>query len=289
MNTQTINSEKKNLQRLINLVDKIPALPHIVQSALQVIDDPNSTAKTVAEIISKDVILAGRILRIANSAFFGFPRRIKSMHDAIVILGFDTVKNLVIAATIHKFNNKHRVSGYGVKSGELWRHSIGCALCSQMIAQEIGQDVDEAFIAGLMHDVGKVALDYLMVEESKKVLELVIEKNMSFSNAEMSVLGYDHSQIGTKISIKWNLPKSIVSAIEYHHKPLALKKNPELAAIVRLSDAICLMYGVGIGGEELDIEKDLSILKILNLDKKTASNLIDDIGNKIHSMIAQVK
>lgn len=288
MRTQTIYGEKKNFQRLISLVDKIPALPQIVQKALQIIDNPNSTAKAVAEIISKDVILAGRILRIANSAFFGFPRRIKSMHDAIVILGFDTIKNLVIAATIHKLN-KHKASGYGIKSGELWRHSLGCGLCAQEVAQKIGLDVDEAFISGLMHDVGKIALDYLMIEESKKILELVIEKNISFSSAEMAILGYDHSQIGGKIATKWNLPKSIVDAIEYHHKPLALKRNPEMASIVRLSDAVCLMYGIGIGGEELDLDKEQRILEVLNLNKKAASDLMEDIGGKIYGLIAQMQ
>lgn len=268
---------------MILLVEKMPALPKVTQKALEKLDNPYSTAKSVAEEISKDIVLAGRILRIANSAFYGFPRSIKSIHDAIIILGFDTVRNLIIAATVNVlFSDK--MSGYAIKSGELWRHSLGCAICAETVAKSINLDGDEAFVSGLMHDVGKVVMDKAMAEESKKILELVINDNMTFHQAELEVVGYDHAEIGSKIAIKWNLPVSIVRAIQFHHKPLALKQGPEMAAIVRFSDAACLTYGIGIGGEEFNIDSEKGLLKVLGLSQTAATDLVEELGEKISDL-----
>lgn len=288
MNLYALQEKEKKFQRLINCIDRMPAMPHVAQEAIEVIDNPRSTAKQVGEIITKDMILSGRILRIANSAFYGFPRQIKSVLDAIVILGFETVKNLTIAATVQKLFNK-KMDGYGIKSGELWRHSIGCALCSEAVAQNLKLDTDEAFISGLMHDVGKIVLDRFMKEESQKVLELVIEKNFNFTSAERMTLGYDHAQIGSKIAIKWNLPVNIVKAIEYHHKPESLKKEPKIAAIVRLSDAICMMHGIGMGGDELVLERDQAILDILGISKEQAGDLMEQTGNQVAELVHQLE
>lgn len=282
------NQEKqRQFDRLITFVEKLPALPQVTQRSLEILDNPYSTARSVAEEISKDLVLTGRILRIANSAFYGFPRSIKSIHDAIIILGFDTVRSLVIAATVNVLFSQ-KMSGYGFKSGELWRHSMGCAVCAETVARKLGLDADEAFISGLMHDVGKVVMDKAMTDESKKVLELVINGNYAFHEAEQKIIGYDHAEIGSKIAIKWNLPVSIVKAIEYHHKPLVLRRNPKMAAVVRFSDAACMLYGAGIGGEDFHIENEEKLLKVLEISQNAAKDLIVELGNKIDEISVKI-
>lgn len=280
MATSNSKDKQKQFDRLISFVEKLPALPQVTQKALEVLDDPYSTAKSVADEIGRDVVLAGRLLRIANSAFYGFPRRIKSINDAIIILGFETVRSLIMAATVNVLLNK-KMGGYGLESGELWRHSLGCAVCAETVARKLGLDAEEAFVSGLMHDVGKVVLDTAMTQESKVILDIVIQENCSFHEVEQRILGYDHAEIGSKIAIKWNLPRSIVRAIQYHHKPHSLVRDSQMASLIKFSDAACMTYGIGIGGEELNIEKEKALLRVLGMPVSVAKDLIVELGTKI--------
>jgi putative nucleotidyltransferase with HDIG domain len=272
--------QKQRIERLIKAIDRLPALPRVVNKAIKLLDDPQSTAKKVADVISYDPILTARLLRIANSAFYGFPRKIKTVRDAIIVLGFDTIKSLAVAASVHRMFNAE-MAGYGIERGELWRHSVGCALCAQALAAETGQDFDEAFVAGLLHDVGKVAIQHLIGEDFKEIIQLVIEDNLSFLQAENVVLGFDHAEIGARVAAKWNLPISLVNAIKYHHNPHESKKSRKLASIIKVSDSICLLFGIGIGGEDLSSNTKKRVSSILKINENRLEQLINQIGENV--------
>lgn len=278
-NRFVLDREQK-INRLVNAIDRLPALPSIVNKALNLLDDPNSTTKDISKVISLDPILTARILRIANSAFYGFPRRIKTIKDAAIILGFDTIRALIVAASVHKlFSNE--LKGYKVERGELWRHSVGTAMCAQKLASFFNIDSDETFIAGLLHDIGKVVIDQLIDEEFNSIMKLVVEDNLSFIHAEELILGFNHAEIGAKVALKWNLPNYLVDAIKYHHEPLNSRKLKKIPTIIKISDSICLMFGFGIGGEELTLNQRKSLSKVLKISTTHLEKLMIDIGENV--------
>lgn len=272
--------KKERLEKLIKAVDRLPALPNVVSKVLQQLDNPQSTAKKIADIISFDPILTARLLRIANSAFYGFPRKIKTVKDTIVVLGYETIKGLVVAASVHRLFNKE-MSTYKIESGELWRHSVGCAIGAQLLATETGEDPDEAFVAGLLHDVGKVAIDHIVGDDFKEIVKLVIEDNLTFLQAEKIVLGFDHAEIGSKVAAKWNLPLSLIDAIKYHHDPFRSKNSKKLAAIIKISDSICLTFGIGIGGDELSSSIKGQLADLLKLSENNLELFMNQVGENV--------
>jgi len=183
-------------RRVLKRVSDIPSLPQFVIDTLKKLDDPKSNAQDVADKLAKDEGLVLRILRLANSAYYGLPRRITSVSEAIALLGFKTVKSIVLAASVYKFMDG-AFTGYALDRGELWKHSLSVAFSARHIAKRF-KDVDdeEAYVAGMVHDIGKIVLnDYVRFGYSI-IVKLVEEDKMPFMDAERQVLGFDHAQVG---------------------------------------------------------------------------------------------
>ncbi len=213
---------KKQVMREVNRrLETLPSLPMVVIEVMQLVESEKSSASDFEEYIGYDPALAARILRIANSSFFGLRRTIKSIRDAIVILGFQTLKSLVMAASTSKLLNKP-AEGYGYLAGGLWKHSIACAVGSRLLAGKLGHGGKEAevfFVQGLLHDIGKLLLNNFAVEKVEALREAMEVRKLSLLEAEQLVMGTDHCQVGTTIAERWNLPREIASAIAYHENP----------------------------------------------------------------------
>ena len=288
---ETVSADQVKIERLIRAVDNLPPVPRNISKALGMIDDPRTTASKLSSVVSGDLALTGKVLKMANSSYYGFPRKIKSIKEAIVILGFDTMKNLITASSMQKVIDRE-MPGYKLQKGELWRHSMACAMCAETLTNVLGRsDIsgEEAFLAGLLHDMGKVVLDHFLREEYEKIMALVISDDISFYQAEQACLGFNHAEIGAKIATNWNLPLSIVQAIEFHHDPLKSKRSQVLASVVKMSDSICFTFGMGIGGEELDLDKEGELLDFLGVDRDVISDITYEIGETVESTIAQTE
>ncbi len=256
---------EQRLQRLVREVRDLPALPESTLKVMHLTDDPRTNAADIARALSMDQAMTVRLLKLANSAFYGGMRRVATVTEAVVLLGQRTVRNMAIALSCQELLDR-ALPGYGMDTGELWRHSFCCAYAAQALARKAGYRVaEEAFVGGLLHDIGKVILNLYMQAEFAKVSKLASLASLPFMEAERLVLGFDHAEAGARVLEKWNLPAPLVASVRYHHSPQDEPEPSALTAIVHLADVQCLMMGVGLGGDGLNYPLHPSALSLLRL------------------------
>lgn len=254
------------VERILRKVNEIPPLPMVVVKAIKTLDDPKSSSSDVAKIVSQDEGLTAKILKLANSAYYGFPRSIGTLSEAITVLGYNTVKSLIYAAAAHG-HMSGELQGYALDRGELWRHSLGVAIVCREIAKKVKyKDIEQAFVAGLLHDIGKIVLNQFVRFGFTLILKKVETEKVPFHEAEREILGFDHTDIGSKIAERWNLPLELVDAIANHHSPEKAAVSPKLTSIVHVADAVCLMLGWGIGADGLLYPLSEFALQTLGID-----------------------
>lgn len=268
-------------RRVLKRVNDIPSLPQFVIETLKKLDDPKSSAADVANKLSRDEGLVIRVLRLANSAYYGLSRRISSVSEAISFLGFKTVKSIVLAASVYKFMDSS-FTGYALDRGDLWKHSQSVASTARFLATRVkGVDPEEAYIAGMVHDIGKIVLnDYVRFGYSI-IIRLVEEEQLPFTDAEKQVLGFDHAQVGGLVIEQWNLPEIYMYTTSNHHSPAALPEDMQeyrlVVDVVHVANAICSMLGAGIGADGLQYslsEESLARIGVTNLEE-TMSSVVD--------------
>ncbi|PKM54326.1 MAG: hydrolase [Firmicutes bacterium HGW-Firmicutes-3] len=268
---------KMTLEELIEKVDDIPAFPQTVINIMLLLKEPRSAAVDIEREVMKDQGLTTKLLKMANSAFYSGRRQIKTVADATVLLGFDTVQSLVLASTVGKVMEKE-LKGYSYERNALWRQSQISAIMARAIAKKAKYpNPDIAYTAGLLKDVGKVILDEFVHESYQEILTMISNEVMTYVVAEEEVLGFNHGQVGARIVEKWNLASELVDAIEYHHKPFQSMDNIELVSIVHISDGLVMMMGMHEGIDTLGHEFFTDAVKILNLDESDLNQIMMDV------------
>ena len=238
------------LHQLINDIDTLPALPQVyaqVRAALKEAAEPS--AESVARIILREPTMAARILRIANSAFFGQRRRIETLSRAIVVLGFDMVANLVLSTAVFQDLMDGGVPGFDHSA--LWRHSVGCGLATRAIEEKRGGDIrrlEEAALAGLLHDLGKLIFARFMPDRFSNALVTAARQQAPLVEVEEGILGATHAAVGGYLADWWNLPAPIADALRWHHDPARSEHDVHLVIAVHLADVLAHRTGFGSSG-----------------------------------------
>ncbi len=268
---------------ILKAVKDLPPMPKVLFKIQKLLLDPNSDAKQVAEYIETDQALAARVLKMANSPFYGMSGKVSSVQHAAVILGFKTLGELTTLAGFSDFMGK-RLPGYNYNSDQLWKHSLAVALAARIIAEKINPKLtNEALTAGLIHDMGKIILDPYVLEHREVFDEFVEDENQTFMVAEKQVLGFDHAEIAFEICESWKFPAPLGQAIKYHHRP-SLSDGSEMAFILHLADYIAVLSGSGYDIDEiLDIREEGTegFLSVHQRDVKTIGRLIFESITKI--------
>jgi putative nucleotidyltransferase with HDIG domain len=238
-------------QDLARRTGDLPPLPSAVSRLLEMSRDANVSLSQMAEVIRHEPALTTKVLRLCNSAYYGLPRKVTSLQEAVVYLGADTLVNFVLAGCVAAFYRAAH-AGYGNLVGDLWRHSVSCAIASQLLADKCGEEkTGEAFTAGLLHDIGKIVLSAEVRARFDVIIERVRAENCTFEEAEREVLGFNHAEVGAIIAREWNLPVSLCEAIEFHHDPTRAEHFPRLCAQVHIANILCISLGIGLGNDGL--------------------------------------
>ena len=257
--------ETERLDALVRQVRDLPALPDTVVRVIHLTDDPKSGVGDIARVLVSDQALAARLLKLANSAFYGSSRRIATVSEAVVILGMRTTRNLVMATGCQEMLEAE-VAGYGLPRGALLRHSLACASAAQALAKRTKyRGTEEAFVAGLLHDLGKVVMNLYLRDQFIQVLLQAASGEMTYSEAEQAIFSFDHAEAGAYLLERWNLPASLVAAVRYHHTPLDAPGDSPLPCLVHVADAICLTLGIGLGLDGLAYTLEPEALSRLQL------------------------
>lgn len=270
-----------SLDQIINRVEDVPALPIVTTRILELTEDPESTVADIEREILKDQGLTTRVLRLANSVYYGFPRRIHTISEATVLLGFQVIKSITLAATVSKVMLRE-LPGYGLEKQGLWFQSQACGMISRSIAKELRyKSPDHAYVAGLLHDIGKVILSTYVGEKYQEIVGIVEKEEKSFLQAEREVLGFDHGQVGARVGEKWNLPEDLVEAIEYHHYPDKAKINIFLTDIVHMADAIVMMMGISMGNDGMAYSFSDGTIKRLGIKEEQLHQWMVDAADML--------
>lgn len=255
-------------------VEEFPTLPIIVTKIIEVCEDESADIEDLAEIISHDQSITSRILKLANSAYYGYLRKVNTISKAITILGFETIKSLSISASVFDTFKKIK-SNYYFDRCQFWIHSIGVAVIARLIARHLNyKEIEVAFLDGLLHDIGKLFFESYYLTQYEDVIKEVTVNRCSIREAELKIMGVSHSDVGGWLTNRWKFPPELVNPIQYHH---ALDQCPQeyafLAAVVQLADQICRMHNIGSGGDSLIPELDPLAMQILGLAESDLEQL----------------
>ncbi len=239
----------KDLEQIIMAAGDLPTIPVVATKVMQLLDDEDSTADDLAKVVSSDPAVAARVLKISNSSFYGAQRQILTLPHAIMMLGFVTLKSVVVAASV-----KQVYHPYGLTEKLLWEHSFGAGLAARLIAAELRQtNPDEAFLGGLFHDIGKQIMNFLDKDKFQEVMQRSYNDDRTFEDAEKMLFPYTHEEAGALVLKKWNFPEHLIKAVLAHHT-LELPDDEEayvvnLTNVVSLSNLFCHRYGVAPSGQ----------------------------------------
>jgi len=228
---------------LFEKVTEIPPLPTHTRKILEVIENPLSSAQELTLIISQDPSLTSQILKSANSAFYGYPNQIGTIHLATVILGFSTIRTIALGACVLRFFQKKEDAASLVNQQEFWAHSFKCAVTCRLLASKYKYYVTgEAFTTGILHDIGRLVLAHHTPKDYEPVFKFAQERGTTLLEAEEGVLGFSHADVGGYLLDKWKLPVAIVDAVKYHHHPSLAQTSPDLASIAYVSNYLSHLH-----------------------------------------------
>jgi putative nucleotidyltransferase with HDIG domain len=212
----------------------LPTLPLVACRVIEAVAKPETSAEEVARILALDPSLTARTLRLANSEFYGFPRKVGSIDLAVVVLGPNTLRDLVLSASVFKTLGEADADMEG-----LWNHSLACGVAARCLAERTGYRLSsEAYAAGLLHDIGKVVLHHTDPERFQAVVAMVREVGETMETAERGLFGSSHAEVGAWLAERWGLPADLVEAIACHHQPEAAVRNVELTALVHVANSL---------------------------------------------------
>jgi HD-like signal output (HDOD) protein len=213
-----------SLQDKLENITQLPTIPFIMSDVLDAVDDQNASAANLAKLIERDQALTAKVLSVANSPFYGFIRRISTIDLAIVVLGTNTIKEIVLSLIIKRFFSSIRRDTFDIRG--FWQYSLFCGSASRVLARRLGYKVvGEAFVAGLMHDLGILIIVEYFTKQFELIRKLQSEAGYTLIQAEVEILKSTHGDIGFWFAKKWNLPERLCYAIEHHHVGFALVKH----------------------------------------------------------------
>jgi putative nucleotidyltransferase with HDIG domain len=212
------------ISSVVGGIDALPTPPIVFTQIQNILNNPNASALDIASILQEDAGISAKVLRLTNSAYYGLTRTVESIRQAVVIIGLDAVKNLVLTASVFEMFSKKQIDPEF--QDYFWRHSLATAFGARMLARNLngasGFDAESGFSAGLLHDIGKMVISVYMPDERDRIKNLKsLRPNVSDHVVEGEILGYNHTQVGAVLGDKWQLPDKLVEAIEYHHYPQA--------------------------------------------------------------------
>jgi len=261
---------------------KLYPMPHVMLKARQLLADPKSDFKELSNLVKADQALASRILKVANSAYYGVSGQVSSIQQAAVLLGSKLLVRIITILAQSKMLGG-AMKGYSMNSGDLWKHSLAVSVGSDIIAKEISPEYSgEAFLAGLLHDAGKILLDPYILERKEAFDDLCQNTHQSQIAIEEKVLGLDHAIVSSELCVNWNLPDFVGDAIRFHHYPSSSKANL-LAYVIHAADTIAHKKD-STTFEIVRAVDGHSALKFLRLDEKALEKLVRKIFENVEAL-----
>jgi putative nucleotidyltransferase with HDIG domain len=267
--------KQETIEHIMAQVKAFPGMPDTSAKLLTMLKDQDSSAAQIEEILKYDPGLTANILKLTNSAYFGIPSKVRSVKQAIVMLGWKRLLQMVMTMCMSTVMRKP-VPGYDLSQGELWRHSVAVSVAAELVVKALKiPGADEVFTAALLHDVGKLVLGGFVQDDIQEI-EAMVAKGIAFEVAEFIVLGTDHANIGARILEKWSFPAELVNAVGMHHDPDACENHCTFSDIVHVANILGLMIGYGKGGNRVETVPSNSVTERLGFKPVHLESLAEE-------------
>ncbi|MCS7199824.1 MAG: HDOD domain-containing protein [Caldimicrobium sp.] len=268
--------KRKEVKKKLRKLEGLPTLPPVVQKLILMVEDERTSLNQIAEVIEKDQVITTKVLRLANSAFYGFPKKVSTVTQAMMLLGINVLKILIMTSSIFDIIHKEDVG--------LWEHSIGVAACSKIIAERLEiKETQEIATAGLLHDLGRVIEKVAFAEDYKNLIKL-IQEGKDPLEAEKAVLGLDHAEIGAFIMTQWNIPERLIEAVLAHHNLQLTKKYKQEAAIIHLANFLVHARGYGETPYKSVPPLNSEVFKILKLSFPEIKEILFNLEPRLYEL-----
>ncbi|MCP4674608.1 MAG: HDOD domain-containing protein [Deltaproteobacteria bacterium] len=268
------------------VVGDLPTLPTVALEVAALLDDPRSTPKQITEIMKADQTLTSKVLKLINSAYYGIPGGVSSVERAIAFLGYNTLFQLLIGVSVLEFSRLGGAAGIDIR--EFWKHSLGVAVTAEMIGKRIGYEATEdLFAAGLLHDLGKVALAKVARKRFSQAVSLAKKDGIRLLKAEKEQGLPTHDKVGATLAKQWRFPPGLRSAIEAHHRSHAVRCQTvpghlqSLLDVVVLADTLCRRFEIGDGGDPVIPDLDTDLADRLGLFQKDMPQIKGEMTRKV--------
>ena len=273
---ETTFNKKEKTEAVLAGIKNLPSIPKVVFEVTKLLNDSKTPTNQLAEIISKDQGLTSKILAVANSPLYGIKRKVSSIEFAILVLGFQDIRNIVTALSLAD-SIKTAPSKF-FDPYEFWLHSMVVGTAAKGISLNFGFDFgSEAFVAGILHDIGILVIYKFFNPEFNQIIDIINSEKISMLEAEKKALGITHQEIGKFLSEKWELPYILCDSLNYHHRPMKTLENKYFVSIIHLVDYMTQKLGVGNFYWDKDFELDPGIIELLNFPSEEAlDNFIAD-------------
>ena len=268
------------IQQILDNIERLKPLPGTSRRILKVVENPRATAKQVIDIIKTDQALAADVIRMANSASLGYRVPCNSIETAVVRIGFKRVRALALRS-FASGPLTQRLSGYRMEEKSLWQHSLATAKYADLISQLVSYpDPEDAYVAGLLHDMGKLLLDQYVLDDYQKIIDMMVKEEKPLWEIEERLFGIDHAVIGGLMAEKWRLPTKLAEGIRFHHMPSLSKRHRVMVAVVHVANALTPPVQAGIPHLEGKVIGE-EALQILNLDQQKIQRLRERLANSL--------
>lgn len=275
-------TSKVDLLESVSNISTIPTLPSVIERISTLLKNPQTSAEEIGKAITTDQALASKVLKLVNSAFYGFPGKISTITHAVVILGFSTIKNIVLTASIIDTFKKSGTGLKGFNIEEFWLHSIACGAAAKSLAKHIGVTNNESFfIGGLIHDIGKIILCQYLPDQFNQIINNVEKKNILIFESEKELFATTHQEIGGYLVKTWNLPPNLQQAVYHHHYPVKEHDHYTITAVVHCADILIRALGYGNGGDDRIPCIDNDVWSFMRIDSNSLPAILTGISNEV--------
>ncbi len=272
-----------NVLEAVNQASDLPALPANMAKLLDALRDPNARIDEILSNIAMDQAITAKILRLVNSSFYGMSGRITSLKQAVVLLGLQTVENVIISMSLANAFRLPDLGDVDFSINDFWEHTVGTGLiCHTLAKHQRLVDSADAFVAGLLHDIGKLLLLHVAPEEFAKVLQTIRDQNLFSCEAESRLLSANHAVAGAWLAKRWRLPDVLVESILFHHTPL--EAQHPFAGIIHVADSLCTAFGVGSSGCDLVAGIEPEVWQNLNISTRGLDGLLKEIDQALQDV-----
>lgn len=271
-------------RELVSGTIEIASLPEIFLKVNEMIDSPRHSAADIGRVISHDTAFSARLLKIANSVFYGFPSQIDTISRAITVIGTRELRDLILATSVMRVFKG--LPNDLVTMEDFWRHSICCGLAARSLAAQRGEQlVERFFVAGLLHDIGSLLVYRKIPELAREALLRAQYNNVPLYRAEQDVMGFDHAAVGVEILRKWKLPEHLQESTEFHHSPGMAQRFPRDTAIIHIADVVADALQFGNSGDPVVAPMDPQAWQLADLSDDTISTVISEVENQFSSAL----